>query len=700
MRILYCFTLLLLTFAPLRAQDEPNPRTLLPQAVIDAMVNEVSGSLAWQHILELAPYERDRLADEYRTAYRETVYIEKMARQYGLEDVHVERFKLPGKTWDGELGELWLLGPQGKRLLISYRDVAASLAPGSRSADVTAELVYVGRGDDKKDYADKNVAGKIVLATGAVGAVHNLAVREFGAAGVVSFANPTGKPIDRPDQFAWNNLGRGFGPDAANLKTTFGFNVSHRLGMELVEMLEKRQTLTVQAKVRATEYDADMQVPTAVIKGAGESQQELAIAGHLFEGIAKQGALDDASGCATVLEIARVWMKLIQDGVLPRPRRTVRFLWVPEIQGTRAYLERYPEEAKRMVAAISLDMVGEDVTKNRNSLRLMRTPYSVNSFVNEVMQQFFEFVGDTNREKVQNRRIAYAYRYPILDPQGSRNQFYFNIERHYGASDHSVFLNYGIPAVLVNNWPDIAYHTSEDRPFNADPTELKRAAFIGLASLTVMANADAAGALRIAELTAGNAAMRAGEQLRLALQMVGEKGSFKEAANLVRQAYAREGEAVRAAAVLAEEPSAASKIGALADTFVETGQTTDLRRLTVYAQAVGADTSAAAQLTPDEQAASRIVPVRKKAAPAMGGFGGPGAGAGRGAGAAALDPAEASRAQYNAMEMRGFANGKRSILDIRNALSAEYGPQDLARVMEFFKALEKTGEFELTPSGK
>jgi hypothetical protein len=316
------------------------------------------------------------------------------------------------------------------------------------------------------------------------------------------------------------------------------------------------------------------------------------------------------------------------------------------------------------------------------------------------MQQFFEFVGDTNREKVQNRRIAYAYRYPILDPQGSRNQFYFNIERHYGASDHSVFLNYGIPAVLVNNWPDIAYHTSEDRPFNADPTELKRAAFIGLASLTVMANADAAGALRIAELTAGNAAMRAGEQLRLALQMVGEKGSFKEAANLVRQAYAREGEAVRAAAVLAEDPSVASKISALADTFVETGQTTDLRRLTVYAQAVGADTSAAAQLTPDEQAAARIVPVRKKAAPAMGGFGGPGAGAGRGAGAAALDPAEASRAQYNAMEMRGFANGKRSILDIRNALSAEYGPQDLARVMDFFKALEKTGEFELTPSGK
>ncbi|MBI4874070.1 MAG: M28 family peptidase [Acidobacteria bacterium] len=688
MRIFLCFALLVSSLAPLGAQDEPNPRTLLPPAVMDAMVNEVSGSVAWQHILELASYERDRPAEEYRTVYRESAYIEKTARQYGLEDVRIERFKLPGKTWDGELGELWLLDGKSRRLIVSYRDVPASLATGSRSADVTAELVYVGRGEDKKDYVDRSVAGKIVLASGSIGAVHNLAVREFGAAGVISFANPTGKPIDRPDQFAWNGLSRGFGPGAGAQKTTFGFNLSHRLGMELLEMLEKRQTLTVQAKVRSAEYDADMQVPTAVIKGTGASQQEVVVAGHLFEGIAKQGAMDDASGCAAALEVARAWLKLIQDGVLPRPRRTVRFLWVPEIQGTRAYLDRYPEETKRMVAAISMDMVGEDVQRNRNSLHLMRTPYSVNSFINEVTQQFFEFVGDTNREKVQNRRVAYNYRYPILDPQGSRDQFYYNIDKHYGSSDHSVFLGQGVPAVLFNNWPDIAYHTNEDRSFNGDPTQLKRATLIALASLAAMANADAAGALRIAELTAGNAAVRVGEQLRLALGAVGEKEPFKEAANLVRQAYDRESEAIRSAAVLAEDAAAAAKIESLAAAFAETGQTADLRRLTVYAQALGADTSVA--LTADETAAARLVPVRRKPAPS--GFGG-----GRGGQEESRrDPAEASRAQYNVMEMRGFANGKRSILDIRNALGAEYGPQDLARVTEFFRGLEKTGEFEVT----
>ena len=659
---------------------------------MEAIVNEVSGTLAFQHIAELAAYEHDRLAEEYRTTYREAAYIEKMAKQYGLEDVHIERFKLPAKTWDGEKAELWLLGKDGsKRLVMSYRDVAASLATGSKSADVTAELVWVGSGEDKKDYVDKNVAGKLVLASGSVGPVHNLAVREFGAAGVVSFANTTGKPIEHPDEIAWQGLGGRPGAGADGQKTTFGIILSHRLGTELVEMAERRMPLNVHAIVKTAEYDAEMQVPTCVIKGNGESTQELAMTGHLFEGIAKQGALDDASGSATALEVARAWKKLIDDGVLPRPKRTVRFLWIPEIQGTRAYLERYPEETKRMVAAISMDMVGEDVTKNHNSLHLMRTPYSVNSFINEVTQQYFEYVGDTNREKVQNRRVAYSYRYPILDPQGTRDQFYFNIDKHYGSSDHAVFLQFGVPAVLFNNWPDVGYHTSEDRIYNADPTQLKRAAFIGLASLHSMANARGATAARVAEVTVGNAARRAGEQLGLALQTLGDGGTYGDAENLIHQAYVREGAAVRSAAVLAEDTAAAAKIDNMASVFVTTGETADLARLKAYAAAAGV-TAKQAALSADDEKAARIVPVRLKPAPT--GFGG-GGGAGAQAGAVRPDPAEASRQQYNAMEMRGFADGKRSVLDIRNALSAEYGPQPVAKVVAFFEGLVKTGEFAL-----
>lgn len=671
------------------AQEQPNPKTLLLQATIEAIVNEVSGTLAYNSILDLAGYEHDRLAEEYHSTYREAAYIEKMAKQYGLEDVHIERFKLPTKTWDGELGELWLITPAGQRLLISYRDIPAMLATGSRSGDVTAELVYVARGEKDGDYAAKDVKGKLVLASGSVGAVHNMAVRKYGAEAVITYNDPTGKPIDHPDQVAWNGLGRGFGAQAGSQKTTFGFNISHRLGMELLDMLERGQKVTLRARAKTTEYDTDMQVPTAVIRGNGESQQEIAMTGHLFEGIAKQGAMDDASGSAVALEIARAWTKLIADGVLPRSRRTVRFLWIPEIQGTRAYLQRYPDEAKRMVAAISMDMVGEDVTKNHNSLHLMRTPYSTNGFINEVSQQFFDYVGDTNREKVQNRRIAYSYLFPILDPQGTRDQFNYVIDKHYGSSDHAVFLADGIPAVLYNNWPDVAYHTSEDRPFNADPTQLKRVAFIGLASMHVMAGAGPLLAVRIAELSEGYAAERTAAELRHAMQMVGDGNAgadcYREALNLIRQAYTREGEAVRSASVLAENREAASQIEALAKTFVETGEKADTMRLNDYATLIRHEAPAAYTMTPADKEASGLVPVRKKPAPQ--GFGGGGGGGGQGN--------QAPLSAFNAMEARNFADGKRSILDIRDAVSAEFGPLDVAKFIEFFRQLEKTGEFQL-----
>jgi hypothetical protein len=107
--------------------------------------------------------------------------------------VHIERFPLGTRQWDGEMAELWVTEPGPPQLITSYRDIAATLATGSHSADVTAELVYVGRGDSADDYKDKDVKGKVVLCSGPVGAAHNLAVRQFGAEGVVSFFNGTGQ---------------------------------------------------------------------------------------------------------------------------------------------------------------------------------------------------------------------------------------------------------------------------------------------------------------------------------------------------------------------------------------------------------------------------------------------------------------------------------------------------------------------------
>src|SRR5215475_2316756 len=96
----------------LQPPEQPNPKTLLPQSLIESIVAEVSGSMAMNSIYDLAGYEHDRSADEYKTVYREAAYMEKMAKQFGLEEVHIEHFKLPNKTWDGEMAEFWVTSPE------------------------------------------------------------------------------------------------------------------------------------------------------------------------------------------------------------------------------------------------------------------------------------------------------------------------------------------------------------------------------------------------------------------------------------------------------------------------------------------------------------------------------------------------------------------------------------------------------------
>ncbi len=438
---------------------------------------------------------------------------------------------------------------------------------------MTAELVYVGRGETAEDYAGKDVKGKIVLVSGAVGAAHNLAVRQFGAEGVVSFFNGTGKPVDRPDQMGWSGLNQGPDPNA---KTTWGFVLSLRMGLDLLGRLERHQKVMVHAVVKATEYDAPMNVVVATIPGDGSTNEEFHFTAHLFEGIAKQGANDNCGGPATQLEAGRAWIEMINQGLLPKPKRTVRFLWIPEITGTRAYLLKHPELGQHVVASISTDMVGANQTINHNSLHLNQTMYSIPSVINDVSRQFFEYVGETNREKLHNRRIAYAFQNPIIDPSGTRDPFLYNIEKFYGSSDHQVHLDWDprIPAVQFGNWPDAVYHSSDDSPANQDPTQMKRAAFLMISIGSVFANAGPADAVAVAGVALSYAEQRIAGDLRDGLALISASTAanldtnYKEALNLVKYAYIRERLDVRSATTLAMgDKTAATDIAALAQTL-------------------------------------------------------------------------------------------------------------------------------------
>ena len=682
--------------ATVAAQEQADPKTLIASATLNAIAERVSGAQARNHVLEMCPFERNRPVEEYASGtYRESLYAEKTAKAYGFSDVHIEKFPLGQKQWDGEMGELWITDPAPAELVTRYRDIATTLASGSRNADVTAELVYVGRGDTAADYAGKDVKGKIVLASGAVGAAHNLAVRQFGAEGVVSFFNGTGKPVDRPDQMGWSGIQAGNDP---NVRTTWGFVLSLRMGLDLVGRLERRQKVMVRAIVKAAEYDAPMNVVVATIPGDGSTNEEFHFTAHLFEGIAKQGANDNCGGPATQLEAGRAWIEMIKDGTLPKPKRTVRFLWVPEISGTRAYLQAHPELGQHVVASVSTDMVGANQTINHNSLHLNQTMYSIPSIINDVSRQFFEYVGETNREKLHNRRNGYAFQNPIIDPSGTRDPFNYNIEKFYGSTDHQVHLDWNprIPAVQFGNWPDAVYHSSDDSPANQDPTQMKRVAFIMVAVGSVFANSGPNDAMAVAGVALSYAQQRIAADVRDAMALVNNSAAanlnenYKEALNLVKWAYWREKIDVRSAGTLAiGDRAAIADVNALADTL-SAGETADTARVRLAYKSATARLKVAhveiPTLSAAEQAAAKLIPVKKTTSGAPGAPGAPGA-----AGA----PAVPSLTGYYTQEANNFADGTRSILDIRNAISAEFGPVPVENVVNYFRNLERLGTWAI-----
>jgi hypothetical protein len=505
-KLLLCGAITAFLYTTVGAQVTPWLHwTFLADSTFGRILGESSGENAWHMIMETGGYDKDRPASEYETIFHETqFYLDKM-REYNLPGAALVRFP-GGETWDAVKGELWEISP-GLQKLASYRDLAASLATGSTSAEVTAELVWADLGR-KEDLEGKDVAGKIVVTEGPAGAVHAIACQEMGAAGVITSYSPN-RYFD-PLQLPWGNLrGGGNGP------AKFAFQIPPREAQYLKSRLLAGEKITVRAEVLTETRKYDIQDLTCSIPGSDTTAGEVILTAHLFEGYVKQGGNDDISGCAAIMEVARTLNTLIGEGRIVRPRRTIRFLWAPEFSGTIPWVNANRAIMQKTLCNINLDMVGEWLSKNQSFMCLMRTSYANPHYVNDVVESYYRYVGEGNRERIQNRGNAYPVPHRIVSPTGADEPFYYSIETHYGASDHEVFNDWAIkvPGVLMIAWPDRWYHTSGDHVDKSDPTQLKRTVIIAAASAYTIAGADEEMATRIAGEILSNATRRLGYQM-------------------------------------------------------------------------------------------------------------------------------------------------------------------------------------------
>ncbi len=483
--------LLLLVAATASADSLP----FIPEKQLAAIANELSGESAKRQLEGFSRHHRMRGSRGFHAASEQIVAS---LKQYGLADAHIELLPADGKifygtqrsrpAWNADFAELW----DGEARLASWDAAPITLAQDSASADVTAELVDVGNGTDEKDYAGKDVKGKIVLAAQQPGAVAAIAVAKLGAAGIVSYA--------QNQKTAWwgedENLVRWGHLDTFAPYKTFGFMVSLKTARALQKRLAAGESIKLHAIVRASQEPGAYEIATATIPGTDLAGEEIVFSCHLDH--PRPGANDNASGCATILEVARTLSKLVAEKKLEPPRRTIRFVWPAEVEGSLALLNGRPEIAKRIKAAIHLDMVGGAPAATKAIFHVTRGPASQPSFIYDLAQS----VGELVNEQSDAFASTGAAKYPLAAPEGGKEALQAAFVPITLGSDHEVYsdLTFGIPCIYLNDWPDRYIHTNFDVPANIDPTKLLRAGFIAAVSGYVLSRIDAASTPAMVEM--------------------------------------------------------------------------------------------------------------------------------------------------------------------------------------------------------
>ncbi|MFY9554066.1 MAG: DUF4910 domain-containing protein [Blastocatellia bacterium] len=553
--ILALYVLLIQSFAgAVAAQSDQTQFTktaLLSDKDVAALGSEISGIIAKDTVTELARYHRVQASSGFSRAAQ---YIASKAKEYGLDQVQIERFPADGEKtyytlrsapgWEAELGELWETEP-GKTKIADWDEMRVALADYSQSADVTATLVDVGTGASPSDYDGKDVKGRIVLAGGGVAAVHKIACDGRGASGILSYQQNqvTGWSGDYAENVRWGHL------SPYNPSNKFAFMISLRKAREYQARLARGEQITLRAKVKAEMKPSSYEVVSAVIPGTDAANEEIVYSCHLCH--QKPGANDNASGAAAILEVARALTTLIRRGEIAAPRRTIRFIWPPEISGTVAYFAQHSDIVRRMKAVIHLDMVGGNYSITKSVLHVTHTPASLPSCVDTVGDIFGEYAIAGTAKGASGAGLEDA----LISPEGSKDSLVADITPFEMGSDHDVYQesSFRIPAIYLRDWPDVFIHTNNDSPANIDATKMKRSTFIAAASGYFLAHAGAREAARLADEVFSRALSRVPKQRdrARALEAGGGPIAADEARNMIAWSLEHDAEALASVTMLA-----------------------------------------------------------------------------------------------------------------------------------------------------
>lgn len=424
-------------------------------------------------VREISKYHRIQASEGYRKA------AEKAAELLSRNGIHtrIHRYPSDGKTycftqklfkeWNCTEGWLEITNPWYERLSDFNRE-EMSLIQRSTNMDYSntdVPIIYVDDNIEPSDF-------KTPL-EGALLFVENYfekwidRVIELKGLGIITVSMPEINPVrvnmSEDSQMADSHSNLSFHIYNAEQENKLcGFAISPRSGKKLKEsciaLSKDGDVPLARFKVASTLHEGFIENVDAFIPG--ESDEEILMIAHLCH--PRSSVNDNASGAAVAMESICTLKRLIDKGILPIPKRSIRLLLVPEFTGTYAFLKENEDRLSKIVAGLNIDMVGGYQDGNAGALIIVDTPNSAYSFAGDLASIIMD---EVSRECTFGGKDRYI---PLF--LGLRVPFATGSD-HYILSDPTI----NIPAVAITQWPDKTYHTSADCINHIDPKMLKRA---------------------------------------------------------------------------------------------------------------------------------------------------------------------------------------------------------------------------------
>lgn len=663
----------------------------------EAIREEFSGQAAKGYVIDITRYHRMQASPGFRQAAH---YCLERLREAGVQ-AEILSFPADEKTqywsarmfqeWEATEATLHLVEPEDeRRKLADFRDCPISLIQRSAPFEGEAEVVLLEDGEEEAEYEGLDLRGKVVFTKGDLNRVRELAVEKRGAIGIIFDGMRETPPVrarmDVPDALQYTSFWW-----TGQEKKCFGFVLSPREGEKLRGLIKKRAQdrkppVKVRAKVVSRFYDGEIEVVSALIPG--ETRQEVMIVAHLCH--PRPSANDNASGSAAALEIARTLQKLVDGGELAKPKRGIRFLWVPEMTGTYAYLASHEGEIEHMVAGLNLDMVGQNQELCGSSFLIEHPPQALPSFAPYLLERLREELLSETSALGGTGQYA-LFRHAVIPFSGGSD--------HYILSDPTV----GVPTPMIIQWPDKFYHTSQDTPDKVDPAMLSRVGSLAATYAYFLANAGQEEVIWLGyEMTARfkrDVVRFVQEKVTEAMRLsTDEADKLRETVSLLRKKVAylieREQQALASLKRLSAEIAVEGWQMEVAE-FANRESAQGEEAIKVCVGERGWDELSARELNEWEEKAARMVPRRLYRGPIS------------------LrhylnQLSEEEREQWWRLgkeRKKGFltlptlaeywANGKLSLLEIADLIELETGQRDVELLVEYFQMLGKLNLAEL-----